>query len=227
MIRQFANTLVGECMSPNPGFQLSLDVKGRACLILGGDEEAAEKTSRLLAAGAKVTVVNPMLNDALRKLAASAKIIHRGRRYRAADAEGVVLIINTVRDPDLARSLFDQANKERFLLCSSDLPALSTVTLPAVVTRGHLRLAISTSGVAPALSSRLREEFEEIFGPEFESFLEWLATRRAETKEREADATQRREALRAIMHGFKFTGHIDYPAEWVAHRAASGGAVER
>jgi precorrin-2 dehydrogenase/sirohydrochlorin ferrochelatase len=214
-------------MSPNPGFQLSLDVKGRACLILGGEEDAAEKASRLLTAGAKVTVINPTLNDALRKLAASAKIIHRGRRYRAGDAEGALLVINTVRDEDLARSLFDQAKKERFLLCSSDLPELSTVSLPAVVTRGHLRLAISTSGAAPALSSRLREELEQIFGPEFESFLEWLAARRVETKEREADARQRREVLRALLNGFKFTGHIEYPAEWIALRAASGGTVKR
>lgn len=62
-------------MTANPGFPISLDVKGWPCLVLGGDEEAAEKTLRLLDAGAKVTVVNPTLNDTLRKLTASAKVI--------------------------------------------------------------------------------------------------------------------------------------------------------
>ena len=28
-------------MPANPGFQLSLDVKGRVCVVMGGDEEAA------------------------------------------------------------------------------------------------------------------------------------------------------------------------------------------
>ena len=38
-------------MSANPGLQISLDVKGRSCLVLGGDDEAAEKVQRLLEAG--------------------------------------------------------------------------------------------------------------------------------------------------------------------------------
>ncbi|MFM7842331.1 MAG: NAD(P)-dependent oxidoreductase [Nitrospira sp.] len=49
----------------NPGFPITLDVKGRLCVVLGGDEEASDKAQRLLDAGAKVTVVSPTLNDAL------------------------------------------------------------------------------------------------------------------------------------------------------------------
>ena len=44
-------------MSMNAGFQVTLDLDGRQCLVIGGDEEAVEKTTRLLDAGAKVTVV--------------------------------------------------------------------------------------------------------------------------------------------------------------------------
>lgn len=68
-------------MAANSGFQISLDVRGWPVVVIGGDDEAAEKAQRLLEAGAKVTVINPTLNDALRKLAASAKIIHRGRTF--------------------------------------------------------------------------------------------------------------------------------------------------
>ena len=41
-------------MATNPGFQVSLDVKGRVCVVIGGDDEAADKVQRLLDAGAKV-----------------------------------------------------------------------------------------------------------------------------------------------------------------------------
>jgi precorrin-2 dehydrogenase/sirohydrochlorin ferrochelatase len=213
-------------MSPNPGFQLTLDVKGRACIVLGGEDEAADKAARLLDAGAKVTVINPTLNDMLRKLAASASIIHRGRLFRASDTEGVVLVINTRRDPDLSRSLLQQAKKERFLVCSSDQPELSTVNMPAVVNRGHLRLAISTSGVAPALASRLRQDLEHMFGDEFAAFLDWLAEIRIETQERQAHAEQRREELREVLNGFKLNGHIEYPAGWIAQRTESRTTAE-
>ena len=206
-------------MSANPGLQISLDVKGRSCLVLGGDDEAAEKVQRLLEAGAKVTVVSPTLNDALRKLTASAKVLHRGRLFRAADAEGVVLVINTFRgNPDFSKSLYELAQRERFLLCSTDQPETSTVMMPALVSRGHLRLAISTSGVAPALASRLREDLEQVFDDKVASFLEWLATIRDETKTTEPDAEQRRALLRDTVNGFRLTGKVEYPKAWLDKR---------
>lgn len=206
-------------MPANPGLQVSLDVKGRSCLVLGGDDEAAEKVQRLLEAGAKVTVISPSLNDALRKLTASAKILHRGRLFREADADGVVLVINTLRgNPDFSKSLYELAKQERFLLCSTDQPEASTVMMPALVTRGHLRLAISTSGVSPALASLLRQEFGRVFDDEFASFLEWVAAVRDETKATETDAEQRLAMLRDTVNGFKITGKVEYPKAWLDQR---------
>lgn len=206
-------------MSANPGLQISLDVKGRSCLVLGGDDEAAEKVQRLLDAGAKVTVISPTLNDALRRLTASAKVLHRGRLFRAADVEGVVLVLNTLRgNPDFSKSLYELAQQERFLLCSTDQPETSTVMMPALVSRGHLRLAVSSSGVAPALASRLRQDLEQVFDDEFASFLEWLATIRNETKATEPDAEQRRALLRDAVNGFRLTGKVEYPKAWLDNR---------
>lgn len=206
-------------MAANPGFQLSLDVKGRSCLVLGGDEEAADKVQRLLDAGAKVTVVSPTLNETLRKLAAAAKILHRVRRFRETDAQGIILVINTLRDdPEFSRALLQLAFKERFLLCSVDQPDCSNALLPAVMSRGHLRLAISTSGVAPALASRLRQDFEQLFDEDFRLFLDWLAEIRDETKEAEPDAEQRRARLREAVTGFRLSGKLDYPAAWLEER---------
>src|SRR5213083_1405000 len=57
------------------GFQINLDVKDRPCIVVGGGDEATEKTTRLLDAGARVTVISPNLSDELKVLAASAKIL--------------------------------------------------------------------------------------------------------------------------------------------------------
>lgn len=207
-------------MAANPGFPISLDVKGRPCLVLGGDDEAADKVLRLLDAGAKVTVVSPTLNDTLRKLTASARILHRVRRFRETDAQGVVLVVNTLRDePDFSRSLLELAQKERFLLCAVDQPEYSNAFLPAVLSRGHLRVAIGTSGVAPALASRLRQELEGVFDEEFTRFLDWLAALREETKEAEPDAAQRRARLREAVAGLKLAGRVEYPAAWLEQKA--------
>jgi precorrin-2 dehydrogenase/sirohydrochlorin ferrochelatase len=198
---------------------MSLDVKGRPCVVIGGDEEAADKVGRLLEAGAKVTVVHPTLHDRLKKLAAGAKVIHRARTFRGSDAEGVTLVLNTLRtDDDYAKSLYDLAKKERFLLCSTDRPEYSTCMMPALVSRGHLRLAVSTSGTAPALASRLRQDLEALFDEEFQAFLSWLESQREELQHTQDDADARRRALRDAVEGFHLSGSLTYPSHWTEER---------
>ncbi len=197
-------------------------------LVLGGDEEAAEKVQRLLDAGAKVTVVSPTLNEALRKLASSAKIIHRGRTFRSSDLEAVILVLNTIRgDREFAHSLMTLAREQKFLLWSVDLPDFSNVIMPAVVQCGHLRVAISTSGQAPALSGFIKEDMERIFDQEFAAFIDWLGQLREQAKADEPDADKRRALLREALDGFRLLGKIQYPKVWLDQRAAVAAGEKR
>jgi len=204
-------------MNMNSGFQISLDVRGRPCLVIGGDEEAVEKIERLLDADAKVTVLNPTLHPRLRKLTASGKVVHRGRTFRTTDVQsGVTLVLNTLRDdPDLAKLLFDLAKTERFLVWSIDQPELSTVVMPAVVRRGHLRVAISTSGASPALAKALRQDLEIVFDDEFVNCLNWFGSVREELRKDELSELKRRERLQQIVEGFRLTGKIEFPKSWI------------
>jgi precorrin-2 dehydrogenase/sirohydrochlorin ferrochelatase len=207
-------------MTANSGFPMSLDVKGYPVLVLGGDEEAAEKTQRLLDAGAKVTVVAPSLHDDLKKLAASGKIVHRGRHFRDADLESAILVLNMVRgDRDFSRALFAKAREKKCVLWSVDHPEASTAAMPAVVVCGHLRVAISTSGVAPALSGFMKEDMEKIFGEEFADFVEWLGQLREQTKATEPDFEKRRTLLREALDGFRLLGKVQYPKVWLDERS--------
>ena len=207
-------------MSVNPGFQASLDVRNRSCLVIGGDEEAVDKTERLLDSEAKVTVIHPTLHTTLRKLTASGKIIHRGRTFRSADVQsGVMLVMNTLReDHDLSKLLFDLAKSERFLIWSIDQPELSTVIMPALVCRGPMRVAISTSGTSPAMAKAIRENLEILFDDEFVECLNWLADVRDDVKKSELSETKRRERLQELIEGFRLTGKIEYPNSWQAEQ---------
>ena len=182
-------------------------------MVIGGGDEAAEKTNRLLEAGAKVTVVSPKLNDALKGLAASARILHRGRRFKSLDVDGGVwLVMNTVKtDEVLSRDLFKLAKQKGFLLCSTDQPDYSTFTMPALVARGPLRIAISTSGVSPALSSRLRQDLEPVFDERFEVFLEYLDAYRAHLQETEQNIEKRHQLLRDAVSKVKLHAKIEFP----------------
>jgi len=211
-------------MVANPGFPCTLDVKGYPVLVLGGDEEAADKSQRLLDAGAKVTVIAPALHDRLKELAASAKVIHRGRHFRETDLESAVLVLNMIRgDKELSRSLFAKAREKKFLLWSVDQPEASNVTMPAVVVSGHARVAITTSGVAPGLSGFMKEDLERILDRDFAEFVEWLGELRDQAKANEPDAEKRRALLREALDGFRLLGKVQYPKVWLDHRAKQKG----
>lgn len=211
-------------MAANPGFPLTFDVKGYPVLVLGGDEEAAEKTERLLEAGAKVTVVSPTLHDRLKQLAASARIVHRGRHFRETDFEGAVLMLNMMRgDREFSRSLFEKSRERKIPLWSVDQPEASTVTMPAVVASGHVRVAITTSGMAPILSGFMKEDLERILDGEFAAFVEWLGQLREQAKADEPDAEKRRAMLREALDGFRLLGKVQYPKVWVEERARQKG----
>jgi precorrin-2 dehydrogenase/sirohydrochlorin ferrochelatase len=207
-------------MSANPGFPLVLDVKGWLVLVIGGDEEAAEKTRRLLEAGARVTVISPTLNDALRQLVASGKVIHRGRTFREADLDHAILVLNTIRgDREFARMLLAAARPKGVLVWSVDYPEASSVTMPAVAASGHVRVAISTSGVAPALSGFVKEDLERILDAEFAAFVDWLGELREQAKSNEPDVEKRRALLREALDGFRLLGKVQYPKVWLEERS--------
>jgi precorrin-2 dehydrogenase/sirohydrochlorin ferrochelatase len=215
-------------MAPNPGFPLVLDVKGFSVLVIGGDEEAAEKTQRLLESGARVTVISPTLHETLKQLAASAKIIHRGRHFRETDLEHTILVLNTLRgDRDFAKALLAKAREKGFLLWSVDYPEASSATMPAVVASGHARVAISTSGVAPALSGFMKEDLERILDAEFAAFVEWLGELREQAKANEPDVEKRRALLREALDGFRLLGKVQYPKVWLDERAKTESSVKR
>src|SRR2546430_8443732 len=195
------------------GYQINLDVKDRPCLVVGGGDEAMEKTNQLLDAGAKVTVISPKLSEELKVLAAAAKVLHRGRRFKASDVDGGIwLVINTVRtDEVLSRDLYSLAKQRGFLLCSIDQPEYCTFTMPALVARGPLRIAISTSGVSPALAKRLREDLEPLFDERFEVFLEWLDAYRAHLQATEPHVEKRAQLLRDAVAKVKLHAKIEFP----------------
>ena len=72
--------------------------------------------------------------------------------------------------------------------------------MPAVVQRGDIGIAISTSGTSPALASRLREKISKIVGPEYERFAELLSRARSEIRRRVRDEQDRKQLHYRILN---------------------------
>ena len=199
----------------NPYFQVGLDVLDKTCLIVGGGSEAAEKSGRLLRAGARIRLVSPTLVPELEERCAEQRVEYRPRRFEVADLEEVFLVLNTVgTDPVLAKEVFALTHDRNILLNTYDQPGLSNIGMAALVDPGHLRLSISTSNASPALARRLRQDLESLFDGEFVEYLERLAEVRQHLKTSEADSRKRREKLRSTVGDFRIEGRLHYPQDW-------------
>jgi precorrin-2 dehydrogenase/sirohydrochlorin ferrochelatase len=175
-----------------------LDVSGKRCMVIGGGAIAERKVASLLEAGAVVTVTSPTLTPELKSSAARGAISHEARAYRRGDMKGFMVVFATTDDRDLQRELAAEARELGVLINVADASELCSFIAPAVVSRGALRIAISTSGASPALASRIRRELEHQFGPEYARALDILRAARHHLRGSEPRSEARAHKLRAL-----------------------------
>jgi precorrin-2 dehydrogenase/sirohydrochlorin ferrochelatase len=172
-----------------------LDVTGRDCVVVGGGEVAVRKVESLLEAGARVTVVSPRLSPPLEAFVARGLVTHIARDYERGDIRGCALVYAATDDSKLHRELAAEARALGIPVNVVDVPELCTFIAPAVMKRGALQIAISTSGASPAFAARLRRELEDRFGTEYARTLEVL---RAARRRLHADEIAPAERMRRL-----------------------------
>src|SRR5262245_37747964 len=162
-----------------PHYPVSLDLKDRRCVVIGGCSLAEEKARGLLAAGARVTVISPDLTPGLAELAMEGRIDATARRYRWGDLRKTFLAVVVGSDMRLVEAVWRESRERNVLVNTVDDVAHCDFIAPAVVRKGDLAVAISTDGKAPALAVRLRQRLESELGEEHARFLELAGSVRA------------------------------------------------
>jgi precorrin-2 dehydrogenase/sirohydrochlorin ferrochelatase len=179
-------------------YPIYLDLRDRPCLIVGGGQVAERKTLSLLEAGANVTVISPSLTQKLQALSQSGKIISMPKTFDDKDVTGALLVIAATDSREVNTSIGRLCKKRNILVNVVTPPDESSFIVPSVVERGELLIAVSTSGMSPALSKKIRQELEERYGPEYEVFLGKMSMLRARLMDEVKDDGVRREILQAL-----------------------------
>jgi precorrin-2 dehydrogenase len=161
-----------------PLFPISLKLRGRLCVVVGGGVIAESKIQSLLAAEAHVVVVAPEVTETVAARARAGQIEWQKKNFATEDLCGAFLVVAGTSSPQVNHEVFQQCEAEGILCNVVDDPEFCHFYYPAVVRRGGLQIAISTEGQSPALAQRLRKELEAQFGPEYEQWVEWLGAAR-------------------------------------------------
>lgn len=172
-------------------YPIFLNLQGKCCLVVGGGEVATRKVQGLLEAEALVTVVSPALTEILVELVRDGAIRYEARLFRDEDVEGCALVIGATDQPTVQEAVYEASQRHGVWVNIVDVPQACDFIAPAIVRRGALQIAISTSGHSPTLAKRIRQQLEEQYGPEFAELLDWLGQERARIRQEVGDPAAR------------------------------------
>ncbi len=174
-------------------FPISLNVKDRHVTVIGGGQIAERRVQLLLDCDACVTVISPEVSQTLHLLSDAGKIHLHLRGYEYGDLGESWAVLTATDDPKVNAAAWHESRERKIPINVADDPARCDFILPALVRRGDLTIAVSTGGVSPALSARLRRRISAIVGPEYGRLLDVLSRVRPRLKETVADDEERKQ----------------------------------
>jgi precorrin-2 dehydrogenase/sirohydrochlorin ferrochelatase len=163
-------------------YPLFLDIKGKRCVVLGGGSVALRKVVELLEHSASVSVISPSVCPELIALSDQQKIHIIFRCFEPEDVRDAFILIAATDKNEVNELASREAKKQRVLVNVVDDAAESDFILPAVLSRGDLTFAISTSGKSPAFARRLRDYLAAQYGQEYSELTDLVAEVRSEIK---------------------------------------------
>ena len=151
-------------MERNNLYPLFLKVKNLEVLIVGGGFVAQEKLEFLLKSSpdANVTMVSPMYRKTTIEVANAGNVKIVKDIYNCAFLEGKHIVIATTDIPKVNIQVYKDCRAQSKLVNVADNPPYCDFYMGGIVTKGNVKVAISTNGKSPTTAKRLRQFFEEV-----------------------------------------------------------------
>lgn len=145
-------------------YPVFLKVKSLQILIVGGGNVAEEKLAFLLKSSpdANVTIVSPMYREGTVVLANKYGVEMIKKEYHEQFLKGKHIVIATTDVPEINIKVYKDCRKESILVNVADNPPYCDFYMGGIVTKGNVKVAISTNGKSPTTAKRLRQFFEEV-----------------------------------------------------------------
>lgn len=145
-------------------------------LIVGGGNVAEEKLHFLTKSSpdARVTLVAPFFRERTRDLASrfGASLIQA--EYHPGYLQEKHLVIATTDRPEVNLRVYDDCRQRHILVNVADNPPLCDFYMGGIVTKGHVKIGISTNGQSPTTAKRLRQFFEDVLPEDISQLVENL-----------------------------------------------------
>lgn len=151
-------------MERNNLYPIFLKAQSLNILIVGGGYVAEEKLTFLLKSSpdAKVTMVSKMFRDETVALAKKGDVTLIEDKYRKKYLKGKHIVVATTNKPKVNIKVHKHCRAKSLLVNVADNPPYCDFYMGGIVTKGNVKVAISTNGKSPTTAKRLRQFFEDV-----------------------------------------------------------------
>lgn len=177
------------------------DFAGVEVLLVGGGNVALRKAELLAAAGARLRVVAPEIDDRIVALSEAGGGSVSRRAFEPADLTGVVLVIAATGDPEVNAAVAGLARARSLMINVVDDARASNVIFGSLVDRDPVIVALSSAGRSPVLLRLLRERIETLLPGRLGDLAEWAGGLRERVKAHLPDADARRRFWERLLAG--------------------------
>lgn len=146
-------------------FPMFLQMAGRRVAIVGGGEQAAQKTRLMLKTSAQIDVFAPKLDEELAHLATTGRVRHVIGPITPGSFKGTSLTFIATGCPGMDMALHALAKAGGATVNVVDQPDLCDAITPSIVDRDPVVVAIGTEGTAPVLARQIKTQMEQALEP--------------------------------------------------------------
>jgi uroporphyrin-III C-methyltransferase/precorrin-2 dehydrogenase/sirohydrochlorin ferrochelatase len=183
------------------GLPIVLSVEAKAALVVGGQDRAVPKVRRLLAAGADVRVIARAADNCILRLAEQDEIVWEQRDFAPRDVEGAAVVFAATGIVEVDGAVASAARTAGTLVNVVDGPEFCDFSMPAIVDRDPVMVAISTDGAAPLLARKLRARIEAMLPENTGGLARFAAGFRSAVAATFPDARTRRRVWETVFEG--------------------------
>lgn len=169
----------------NELFPVFLKLQHLSVLVVGGGKVALEKLNALLANSprTRIQLVATRISDEIKTLASvHAHLELMERVFLPADADGSDLVIIAIDNKTESGRIRAIAKAKGKLVNVADKPELCDFYMSSIVSKGNLKIAISTNGKSPTIAKRLKDLFNELLPEEIDELLDNMEEIRSKLK---------------------------------------------
>lgn len=160
----------------NELYPVFLKVNKLQILIVGGGKVALEKLSFLLKSSpnAKPVIVAPLFDSQLIEIAREKNLELIHQKYHQKYLNGMHMVIATTDDTQVNIQVYKDCRDKNILVNVADNPPYCDFYMGGIVTKGNVKIGISTNGKSPTTAKRLRQFFEEVIPDDIDELVQNL-----------------------------------------------------